>query len=190
MAAIPGRSLASFTDILNDVFTLLDPAAHSSNDNAAYESRHALAMSARTCRAFSAPALRALWRYLPDDQPLADLLCTLGIATRGHEQEPDTLERQPKPRRYRLPTRKTRGYPDFAAIAAYEILRSDWSSDVCSSDLGISDFQCWQPITLEFALAFQLLGFQLVSSGCNPEYTKKVSERLVVGQVSPEHLQS
>ena len=120
MAAIPGRSLASFTDILNDVFTFLDPAAHSSNDNAAYESRYSLAMSARTCRAFSAPALRALWRYLPDDQPLADLLCTLGIATRGHELELEKLEGKCKPQRYRLPTLEIRDSPDYPALAAYE----------------------------------------------------------------------
>ena len=120
MNGFPSRSLANFPHILYDVFTFLDPAQYSLSDDAAHESRYALAMSARTCHGFSALALKVLWRHLPDDQPLADLLCTLGIATRGHELEPEKLEGKCKPQRYRLPTLKIRDSPDYPALAAYE----------------------------------------------------------------------
>ncbi|TBU31046.1 hypothetical protein BD311DRAFT_795777 [Dichomitus squalens] len=42
--------------------------------------RQALARLARSCRAFTHPALKVLWRCLPSDQPLLELLCTLAIA--------------------------------------------------------------------------------------------------------------
>ena len=47
--------------------------------------RQALARSARACRAFAYPALAALWRSLPSDEPLLRLLCTLGIAQDSSE---------------------------------------------------------------------------------------------------------
>ena len=120
MNGIPSRSLANFPHILHDVFTFLDPAQYSLSDDAAYESRDALVMSARACHGFTALALKVLWRHLPDDQPLADLLCILGIATRGHELEPEKLEGQCKPQRYRLPTLEIRDSADYAALAAYQ----------------------------------------------------------------------
>ncbi|TBU40500.1 hypothetical protein BD309DRAFT_870151 [Dichomitus squalens] len=114
------RSLADLPDILHEVFSFLDPDIHLSDDNAVYESRRSLAIAARACRGFSTPALRVLWRQLPDDQPLADLLCTLGVAARRHETETRHDER--KPARHRLPTYKVRGHPDFVGIEAYKIL--------------------------------------------------------------------
>ena len=112
-------SLAHYPDILYGIFACLDPADHSDYD-ALHETRRSLAFSARVCREFSAPALSVLWRQLPDDQPLADLLCALGIAAKERDLEAENLDRTLKPGRYNLPTREVRGYPNFAGIAAYE----------------------------------------------------------------------
>ena len=43
--------------------------------------RKTLVQAARTCRSFRRPALRTLWKRLPDDRPLVDLLYTLGIVS-------------------------------------------------------------------------------------------------------------
>ena len=123
MTSATPRSFTDVPDVLYHVFSQLAVPSvwYKSNGNAAiYESRRSLAMLARTCRVFTDPALKVLWSSLPDDQPLADLLCTLGIATRGHELEPEKLEGKCKPQRYRLPTLEIRDSPDYAALAAYE----------------------------------------------------------------------
>ncbi|TBU31635.1 hypothetical protein BD311DRAFT_737315 [Dichomitus squalens] len=43
--------------------------------------RRTLAQTARICTSFRRPALRTLWKRLPEDRPLVDLLYTLGIVT-------------------------------------------------------------------------------------------------------------
>ncbi|EJF55813.1 hypothetical protein DICSQDRAFT_175475 [Dichomitus squalens LYAD-421 SS1] len=43
--------------------------------------RRTLAQTARVCTSFRRPALKTLWKRLPEDRPLVDLLYTLGIAT-------------------------------------------------------------------------------------------------------------
>ena len=73
-------SLPDVPDILCQVFSYLDPIHYSGERM--YEVRQSLATAARTCRGFTGPALDILWKRLPDDQPLSDLLCTLGIAAR------------------------------------------------------------------------------------------------------------
>ena len=75
------RSLPEVPDILYNVFGYLDPIHHVQNSEV-FESRRSLALVARTCRGFTGPALDILWKRLPGDQPLADLLCNLGIAAR------------------------------------------------------------------------------------------------------------
>ncbi|EJF61343.1 hypothetical protein DICSQDRAFT_180662 [Dichomitus squalens LYAD-421 SS1] len=57
---------------------------------------------------------------LPDDQPLADLLCTLGMATRERGSDDQSCHDEDKPQRYVLPTDDVGGYPVFGAIEAYE----------------------------------------------------------------------
>ncbi|TBU60045.1 hypothetical protein BD310DRAFT_923761 [Dichomitus squalens] len=82
MTTATRRSLTDVPDILYNVFHHFDVHAMWYDDNrsaALCDSRRSLAMAARTCRAFADPALKMLWSSLPDDQPLADLLCTLGI---------------------------------------------------------------------------------------------------------------
>ncbi|TBU40529.1 hypothetical protein BD309DRAFT_967292 [Dichomitus squalens] len=71
-----------FADIIYHIFAHLDPERYSPYDPHAnlYDARQALARSARACRSFTRPALKVLWKRIPDDQPLADLLCSLGIA--------------------------------------------------------------------------------------------------------------
>ncbi|TBU23304.1 hypothetical protein BD311DRAFT_791745 [Dichomitus squalens] len=122
MTTATRRSLTDVPDILYNVFSHFDVHAVWYDDNrsaALYDSRRSLAMAARTCRAFTNPALKMLWSSLPDDQPLADLLCTLGIATR--ERDLDSQSRhEDKPQRYLLPTDDFEGYPDFDAIDSYE----------------------------------------------------------------------
>ena len=120
MNGIPSHSLANFPHILHDVFTFLDPAQYSSSDDAAHESRYALAMSARTCHGISALALKVLWRHLPDDQPLADLLCHLGIATREQGAEDRSTRHDKRPERYHLPTNEVFGYYRPGALDEYE----------------------------------------------------------------------
>ncbi|KAM5540945.1 hypothetical protein V8D89_005256 [Ganoderma adspersum] len=74
-------NIANFPDVIYYVVSHLDPWVPD-GDLDVYTVRRALARSARTCRNFTRPALKMLWKHLPDDQPLADLLCTLGIARR------------------------------------------------------------------------------------------------------------
>ena len=100
------RSIANFADITHHIFAHLNPEHHSSYDTKAsiYDARQALANAARSCRAFTRPALKILWRSLPDDQPLADLLCTLGIAQReGVLDGSYDGEIGEKPARFELP---------------------------------------------------------------------------------------
>ncbi|TBU39945.1 hypothetical protein BD309DRAFT_968570 [Dichomitus squalens] len=124
MTTATRRSLTDVPDILYNVFSHFDVHAVWYNDNrsaALYDSRRSLAMAARTCRAFTDPALKMLWSSLPDDQPLSDLLCTLGIATRERDLDYQSRHDEDKPQRYRLPpTDDVGGYPDFDAIDAYE----------------------------------------------------------------------
>ena len=120
MASSASRTLPDVPDILYYVFSYLDPV-HQSQYEQVYESRRSLAVAARTCRGFSGPALDVLWRRLPDDQPLANLLCEVGIASKGHQvrEDPDLFGND-KPSRYRLPNQGGPGYRSPRAVAAYE----------------------------------------------------------------------
>ncbi|TBU23293.1 hypothetical protein BD311DRAFT_768733 [Dichomitus squalens] len=124
MTTATRRSLADLPDILYNVFHHFDVHAMWYDDNrsaALCDSRRSLAMAARTCRAFADPALKMLWSSLPDDQPLADLLCTLGIAARKrHSGDQSLHDGEDKPQRYRLPTNNIGGYYRPGAIDAYE----------------------------------------------------------------------
>ncbi|KAI1787395.1 hypothetical protein LXA43DRAFT_712467 [Ganoderma leucocontextum] len=119
MASTSSRSLTNVPDVLYHVFSYLDPI-HQVKDDQIYESRRSLAIAARTCRGFTGPALDVLWKRLPDDQPLADLLCELGIAAREESREGPELLGKNKPRRYRLPNQGGGGYPILGAAEAYE----------------------------------------------------------------------
>ena len=74
-------NISHFPDVIYYVVSHLDPWIPE-GDLDVYPVRRALARLARTCRNFTRPALKMLWKRLPDDQPLADLLCILGIAQR------------------------------------------------------------------------------------------------------------
>ena len=78
------RSIADFGDIIYLIVSYLDPERpHLRYDPSNLKSaRRSLARLARAHRNFTEPALKILWRRLPDDKPLADLLCALGIAER------------------------------------------------------------------------------------------------------------
>ena len=81
---VPGvtaRSVADYPEIMYFVFSHLDPDGHLQLQDV-YNARQALAWLARTCRNFTRSASKILWKNLPGDQPLADLLCVLGIARR------------------------------------------------------------------------------------------------------------
>ncbi|KAM5540938.1 hypothetical protein V8D89_005249 [Ganoderma adspersum] len=110
------RTLPDVPDILYHVFSYLDPV-HQLDDDAVYESRRSLAIAARTCQGFVGPALDVLWRRLPDDQPLADLLCALDIAEM--EKPRQDLGRN-KARRYHLPNQDEGGYRLSGAAEEYE----------------------------------------------------------------------
>ncbi|KAM5530658.1 hypothetical protein V8D89_015679 [Ganoderma adspersum] len=120
MAGPASRTLPDVPDILYYVFSYLDPV-HESQYDQLYESRRTLAMAARTCRGFSGPALDVLWRRLPDDQPLADLLCVVEIASKENwdREDPELLGKD-KPSRYRLPNQGGPGYRSPRAVAAYD----------------------------------------------------------------------
>ena len=98
----PSHSLHNVPDVLYHIFAYLDPI-HQLEWDKAYESRQSLAIAARTCRGFRGPALDILWRRLPDDQPLADLLCEVGIGTREGDAKELELLAENKPRRDGLP---------------------------------------------------------------------------------------
>ncbi|KAM5540944.1 hypothetical protein V8D89_005255 [Ganoderma adspersum] len=110
------RTLPDVPDILYHVFSYLDPV-HQLDDDAVYESRRSLAIAARTCQGFVGPALDVLWRRLPDDQPLADLLCALDIAEM--EKPRQDLGRN-KAGRYHLPNQDEGGYRLSGAAEEYE----------------------------------------------------------------------
>ena len=117
MTHTTNSSLADFPDILHCVFAFLDPDLHLERKDVVYESRQALAASARTCSGFTGPALSVLWKRLPDDQPLADLLCALDIA------EMDKLRQdlgRNKAGRYDLPNQDKGGYRLSGAAEEYE----------------------------------------------------------------------
>ena len=123
MAPATPRSFTDVPDILYHVFSQLAVPFvwYKSNGNAAiYESRRSLAMLARTCRVFTDPALKVLWSSLPDDQPLADLLCHLGIATREQGAEDRSTRHDKRPERYHLPTNEVFGYYRPGALDEYE----------------------------------------------------------------------
>lgn len=77
--------LPDVPDILHHVFSYLDPI-HCSDREISTPLR-SLTMVARTCRGFSGPALDVLWKCLPDDRPLVNLLCAIGIADREHKRD-------------------------------------------------------------------------------------------------------
>lgn len=112
MVGSASRSLPDVPDVLHHVFSFLDPIHQFQRDHdKVYESRRSLALAARTCRGFAGPALDVLWKRLPDDQPLADLLCEVGMATReGRDEDIEVLLGKDKPRCYRLPNQSTPGY--------------------------------------------------------------------------------
>ncbi|PIL25778.1 hypothetical protein GSI_11528 [Ganoderma sinense ZZ0214-1] len=122
MASSASHSLPDFPDILYHIFSFLDPVHHLRHEhNQVYESCRSLALAARTCRTFTGPALDVLWKRLPDDQPLADLLCQLGIAAaRGEGQGDPELVGRNKPDRYRLPNQHRGGYCDREAKKTFE----------------------------------------------------------------------
>ena len=121
MASPASRSLPDVPDVLYHVFSYLDPIHHSRyQHDQLYESRRALAVAARTCRGFTGPALDILWKRLPDDQPLADILCEVGIATREHGEEYIEFPGKKKPQRYQLPNQGGGGYRLRSLEAAYE----------------------------------------------------------------------
>ncbi|TBU36482.1 hypothetical protein BD309DRAFT_975657 [Dichomitus squalens] len=66
-------------DIVYQVFEHLHVDIESAQSDAPH-CRQALARLARSCRAFAHPALTVLWRSLPRDRPLTELLCTLEMA--------------------------------------------------------------------------------------------------------------
>ncbi len=80
-------SLSDLPDIIYHVFSYLDPIHYSVTE--AEAARQSLAMVARTCRGFTDPALNVLWRRLPSDGPLVDLLRSLGIAAPGLKRKED-----------------------------------------------------------------------------------------------------
>ena len=84
------RSIADVQDIIYHIVSYLDPGLPYTVGSKLV--RQTLARLARTSRNFYDPALKTLWRRLPDDKPLADLLCTLGI-----------VERHPTPDSERIP---------------------------------------------------------------------------------------
>ena len=102
MTSATSRSLPEIPEVLYHIFSYLDPI-HQSDDNCVYESRRSLALAARTCRGFTSPALDVLWKRLPDDQPLADLLCHLGIVARDGVPSHVEVPGETKPGRYQLP---------------------------------------------------------------------------------------
>ena len=114
------RSLADVPDILPDIFSYLDPIHYS--DESMYEARRSLAMAARSCRDFAGPALDVLWRRLPDDQPIADLLYIVGIAAREHERN-DVGALSNDLRRDWVPIPDE---PGFMPLAALEALARSW----------------------------------------------------------------
>ena len=71
-------SLSDAQDILYHIVQYLDPDRSSAEDLARI--RQTLLSTAFSCRNFTRPALAALWRFLPSDKPLTDLLVTLGLA--------------------------------------------------------------------------------------------------------------
>ncbi|TBU36700.1 hypothetical protein BD309DRAFT_975351 [Dichomitus squalens] len=84
MVTVTLCSLTHTPDILYRIFSYFDTDDRERQylPGNVYESRRSLVFAAKTCRAFADPALRVLWSSLPDDQPLADLLCTLDIVAR------------------------------------------------------------------------------------------------------------
>ena len=121
MTGAAPRSLADFPDILYDVFAYLDPSQQIGEESV-YDCRRSLAVSARTCRQFTIPALSMLWKRLPDDQPLADLLCALGIVSREPDPEGETFNEVHRPRRYRLPNQRKIGLRIPGVVEEYELL--------------------------------------------------------------------
>ncbi|KAM5530648.1 hypothetical protein V8D89_005245 [Ganoderma adspersum] len=117
MSSSTPLSLPDVPDVLYAIFSYLDPV-HQSQYDQVYESRRSLALVARTYRGFAGPALDVLWKRLPDDQPLADLLCEVGIATRQEDEEHLQLLGENRPGRYQLPNQGGTGFP--GATEAYE----------------------------------------------------------------------
>ncbi len=74
------RSISDVPEVFNEVFGYLDPDSYTDQEKIA-EVRQALLNSALTCRHLAQPALNVLWTCLPSDEPLLDLLSTLGILT-------------------------------------------------------------------------------------------------------------
>ena len=83
------RSIADVQDIIYHIVSYLDPGLPYTVGSKS--ARQSLARLARTSRNFSDPALKTLWRCLPDDKPLADLLCVLGIADRHPTPDSDRI---------------------------------------------------------------------------------------------------
>ncbi|KAM5530656.1 hypothetical protein V8D89_015677 [Ganoderma adspersum] len=119
MSNPPLLSLPDVPDVLYAIFSYLDPV-HQTQYDQVYESRRSLALVARTCRGFAGPALDVLWKRLPDDQPLADLLCEVGIATRQEGEDDFQLLGENKPGRYWFPNQDARGLPVPGTAEAYE----------------------------------------------------------------------
>ncbi|KAI0742979.1 hypothetical protein C8Q80DRAFT_946020 [Daedaleopsis nitida] len=65
-------------DVLYDVFPYLDPEHYASRGEIA-RVRQTLFRSAITCKNFTRPALKILWKHIPSDEPLLLLLSLYDI---------------------------------------------------------------------------------------------------------------
>lgn len=156
--ADPTLRLPDVPDVLHHVFSYLDPIHYS--DEEIHTSHRSLAMAARTCRGFSGLALDVLWKRLPNDQPLAELLCTIGIAAREHKQGGTALlnenvERHQAPRReQRLRAwRHAKGY-DIQYVSIYGIREKHILFNVHFPVLGLL-VGCWRSTSTSWLAPFR-----------------------------------
>lgn len=68
-----------------------EPPRFEWDDSGSDAARQALARLARAHGTFTQPALAALWRYLPSDEPLKHLICVVGIAQRPRHDEDEWI---------------------------------------------------------------------------------------------------
>ena len=121
MTSSTSRSLPDVPDILYHVFSYLDSVHHSQYEyDRMHESRRSGALAAGTRQGFTGPALDVLWKRLPGDQPLADLLCEPGIAMKEQHREGLELAGESRPGRYQLPGQGRGGYFDPDDRKAFE----------------------------------------------------------------------
>lgn len=101
-------SLITVDDVLIHIISLVAADLHITNDDlstltstGSYRlteidvARRTLAKLARTHSRFKQPALTALWKTLPSDEPLMRLLCLVGIAQRDPHDEREWRQHPP-----------------------------------------------------------------------------------------------